>query len=78
MLNVRGLKLFGGRPFLSLKREISKELDMFRKLLIEKNSKVIRETTSNSEFWNKNGAKFPYFCDLALQLYNINSSSAHI
>lgn len=58
------------------RKEIIKELEDFRKLLLRNNSKIINETNSSKEFWTKNKKSFPKISELALILLNINSSSA--
>jgi hypothetical protein len=61
-----------------LKRNVSKEIDIFRKILCENNSKTITDSYSTCQFWLKNKEKLPYLSKLALLLMNINSSSAFI
>ena len=61
-----------------LKRNVSKEIDIFRKILCENNSKTITDSHSTCQFWLINKEKLPYLSKLALLLMNINSSSAFI
>ena len=61
-----------------LKRNVSKEIDIFRKILCENNSKIIKNCISTSKFWLTNSEKLPHLSKLALILMNINSSSSFI
>jgi hypothetical protein len=60
------------------KKEISKEVEEFKKLLCRNNSKIINEVVSTKAFWIKHSKIFPKISELAKILLNINSSSAFI
>ena len=62
----------------NFKTQINKELDLFRKILTENNSKVIKDTKSTSNFWINNSSTLPYLSDLSLHSINISSSAAYI
>jgi hypothetical protein len=49
-----------------LKRNVSKEIDIFRKILCENNSKTITDSHSTCQFWLKNKEKLSYLRKLAL------------
>ena len=61
-----------------LKKDISKEIDIFRKLLCINNSKIIKECSSTSKFWLSHKLELPNLFNLVLILMNINASSAFI
>ena len=60
------------------KKDISKEIDIFRKLLFINNSKIIKECSSTSKFWLSHKLELPNLFNLVLILMNINASSAFI